>query len=119
MNNTETVSVERGAKVFVFTNHPPLRVAGAEGLSMYDATDGIICDTNPQWGHNWLGYFLTRSGKRVYVSSYNCGESYNGREPKTTRCVERDPMAWLVRHDAEHTHGHLIDPTLIIDLGTR
>lgn len=115
-SSTATTDAVRAAKVFTFENHPPLRVPGAEGLNLWDATDGIVCDLNPQWGHSFLGYFVTRSGKRVYVSSYSSGECYGGRDAKVTRRVERNPMEWLCDQGKEHSHGHLIDPSLIIDL---
>lgn len=107
--------------LFVFDNHPPLRVTvAADCKNLYDATADIVCDTNQEWGHQWLGYLETKSGKRIYVASENCGMTYNGREPRTSRTVVKDPLAWLAERGARYynRHCHEIDPSLILDLDT-
>ena len=105
-------------KTFLFDNHPPLRMSvGADCESLYDATADIVCDTNPEWGHNWLGYLETKSGKRVYVASHSSGMD-NGRGTRTWRGVIADPLAYLrdLGDEYYNRHCHKIDASLIVDL---
>lgn len=102
--------------IITFKNHPPLKVAG-KSVTLWDAAE-IVADTNPQFGHDFLGYLTTKSGKRIYVSSENSGMCYDGRSPKSIRRVEKNPLEWLQDRDMYYTHGHLINPKLIIDLET-
>ena len=100
-NAEETTKTVRRSFVVTFSNHPPIRLWGefdaneveankasgkyAPGDYLTDYEDGTLWDGNPQWGHHDICYYITKSGKRLYWASYNSGESYGGRDPRTTR----------------------------------
>lgn len=136
MENTQEAKKIRRSYVCTFANHPPIRLWGefdageiekqnkagyyAPGDRLGDYEDGTLWDSGQQWGHHDICYYICKSGKRLYWASYNSGEQYNGREPKTTRTFLKDAVAiktYLYDIDAAEWNrvGHRVDPSIIVD----
>jgi hypothetical protein len=134
----------RKSFVVTFDNHPPIRLWGdfdaetvarhelpvsergtsridGAGAYLSDYEDGCVWDRNPQWGHNDVCYYITKSGKRLYWGSYNSGESYGGRSPKTSREFLKtvdDIKNYIINHsDVSEWNrvSHRVDVSLIVD----
>ncbi len=137
MKNTEDKKTVRRSYIVTFSNHPPILLHGefdaeeiaakkaqrnyAPGDRLGDYEDGCLWDSRRQWGHHTIDYYVCKSGKRIYWASYNCGETHNGREPRTRRTFLKtaaDIKNYLCDAGGEsewNRVGHNVDPSVIVD----
>lgn len=116
---------KRTSIVCTFKNHPPIRfwARPEEGISCQylDHYISTIWNARQDFGHHTIDYYTCKSGKRIYYASYNSGESYNSREPRTIRIYLQDAdaikqyFADMDRLDEWYRVCGDIDPTLIVD----
>lgn len=106
------------SSIITFTNHSPLRVADADLVQ-------TIWRLPRSFGHHDLERYTTQRGKSLYWISYNSGEFYNGRDPRTTRTYLPTVDA-IRRYFEDHDltaryHAEveaLVDPASILDVDT-
>ena len=117
----------RKSIVCTFSNHAPIRFWGdfdqpAEEAGKYiDDYVYVLWDGQRDFGHHDIEYYICKSGKRIYFSSYNSGESYGSHSPRTTRTYLKDIEAIksyfgeIDRMDEWYRVCGKVDPTLIVD----
>lgn len=118
----------RQSHICTFGNHPPIRFwreLGPEEAPNKDYTPdryiSVVWDARQDFGHHTLEAYTCKSGKQVYFSSYNSGESYGIHEPRTRRTYLRDAKAIEAyfrqedRTDVWFAICGQIDPAMIVD----
>ncbi len=135
MEGTKTV---RKSIVCTFSNHAPIRFWGEFEITLSDDLKleqdkiasvgeyiddyvGVLWDGHRDFGHHDVEYYICKSRKRIYFSSYNSGESYGSHEPRTSRTYLKDVEAIknyfdeIDRMDEWYRVCGNADPALIVD----
>jgi len=93
-NTTEDTQKIRKSIVCTFSNHAPIRFwnefDSADEGKYIDDYIGILWHRNQDFGHHDIGYYVCKSGKKIYFASYNSGMDFGSGYPKTTRIYLKD-----------------------------
>jgi len=114
--------------IATFDNHPPIKLwaefetqeSADNARYVSDFEHGCVWKSGQQWGWHEINYYVCKSGKRIYWASFNSGESYNGREPRTRYTFLKtiaDIRDYLANIGPEEWHriSHKVDPSVIVD----
>jgi len=132
---TEIIKGGRKSIVCAFSNHAPIRFWGEfddeevteqskhnyRSWQKIDNYVSTLWDARRDFGWHTIDYYTCKSGKRIYYASYNSGETYGGRGPRTATTYLKDAQAIkeyfseIDQIDEWYRVCGKVDPALIVD----